>query len=190
MGPDEVFPGATAFKLHDTFGFPRELTEEILTERGIMLDLDEFHRMMEEQRDRARRSYKGGDAAAKADAYRSLLSGVEGSEFVGYETDPKMMRDQVAATYRDLHRRVQKLGDTLWERKIDVKPLLIQGPTVELILETAERSASDMIVLGSHGRGGISRMVLGSVSEGVVRRAQCPVLIVPAVQAKSQIVAG
>jgi len=87
MGPDDVFPGATAFKLHDTFGFPRELTEEILTERGIMLDLDEFHLMMEEQRDRARRSYKGGDAAAKADAYRSLLSGVEDSEFVGYEIE-------------------------------------------------------------------------------------------------------
>jgi alanyl-tRNA synthetase len=87
MGPGDVFPGATAFKLHDTFGFPRELTEEILTERGIMLDLDEFHHMMEEQRARARRSYKGGDAAAKADAYRSLLSGVEGSDFVGYEVE-------------------------------------------------------------------------------------------------------
>ena len=58
-------PEPTAFKLHDTYGFPRELTEEILAERGIELDLAEFDRMMTEQRDRARRHYKGGDAATQ-----------------------------------------------------------------------------------------------------------------------------
>ncbi len=82
-----VFPGAAAFKLHDTYGFPRELTEEILTEKGIELDIEEFHRMMEEQRARARRHYKGGDAAALADAYRSLLSGVETTDFSGYRVE-------------------------------------------------------------------------------------------------------
>jgi alanyl-tRNA synthetase len=85
MESGDVFPGATAFKLHDTYGFPRELTEEILSEKGIELDLEEFHRMMAEQRERARRHYKGGDAAAQAEAYRALLSGVEVTEFVGYE---------------------------------------------------------------------------------------------------------
>ena len=85
MESGDVFPGATAFKLHDTYGFPRELTEEILLEKGIELDLEEFHRMMAEQRERARRHYKGGDAAAQAEAYRALLSAVEATEFVGYE---------------------------------------------------------------------------------------------------------
>ncbi|HSF85048.1 MAG TPA: alanine--tRNA ligase, partial [Acidimicrobiia bacterium] len=82
-----VFPGAAAFKLHDTYGFPRELTEEILSEKGIELDIEEFHRMMGEQRERARRHYKGGDAAALADAYRSLLSGVDTTEFSGYRLE-------------------------------------------------------------------------------------------------------
>jgi len=87
LGSGAVFPGAAAFKLHDTYGFPRELTEEILSERGIDVDLEEFHRMMSEQRERARRHYKGGDAAAQAEAYRALLSGVEGTVFVGYERE-------------------------------------------------------------------------------------------------------
>jgi alanyl-tRNA synthetase len=87
MEPGEVFSGATAFKLHDTYGFPRELTEEILTERGIRLDIEEFHRMMEEQRERARRHFRGGDEAARADASRTLLRGIDGTTFVGYEAE-------------------------------------------------------------------------------------------------------
>jgi alanyl-tRNA synthetase len=83
----DVLPGATAFKLHDTFGFPREVTEEILAERGLALDAEEFEEMMDAQRERARRAFKGGAAASAADEYRRLLSGIEGSEFVGYETD-------------------------------------------------------------------------------------------------------
>ncbi len=85
LTPGQTFPGSAAFRLHDTYGFPRELTEEILSEKGIELDLEEFHRMMDEQRARARRHYKGGDAAAQADAYRALLGGIETTEFVGYE---------------------------------------------------------------------------------------------------------
>ena len=87
LEPGAVFGGAAAFKLHDTYGFPRELTEEILAERGIQLDLDEFHRMMDEQRERARRHYKGGKAVEVAEAYRSLLRGVDTTEFSGYTTE-------------------------------------------------------------------------------------------------------
>ena len=105
-------------------------------------------------------------------------------DFVGYEFDPPALRDQVAAKYRDLHRKIQDLGNEMWDRKIDVKSLLIQGPTVEAILGEAQHTHSDLIIMGSHGRGGISRMVLGSVSEGVVRGAKCPVLIIPAKEAK------
>nr|MDJ0961679.1 alanine--tRNA ligase [Acidimicrobiia bacterium] len=82
-----VFSGATAFKLHDTYGFPRELTEEILAEKGIQLDLAEFNRMMKEQQERARKHHKGSDAAAKAEAYRILLQGVDVTEFTGYTAE-------------------------------------------------------------------------------------------------------
>jgi len=85
LEPGAVFSGATAFKLHDTFGFPREVTEEILAERSMELDIEEFERLMDEQRARARLHYKGGEAAELADAYRSLLRGVDATEFSGYE---------------------------------------------------------------------------------------------------------
>jgi alanyl-tRNA synthetase len=87
MDGDAVFSGETAFKLHDTYGFPRELTEEILAEKGIQLDLAEFNRMMAEQQERARRHHRGGDAVARAEAYRILLRGVDLTEFTGYESE-------------------------------------------------------------------------------------------------------
>ena len=87
LDPGASLPGETAFKLHDTYGFPKELTEEIVLERGFVVDLSDFDRMMEEQQERARAAYKGGEAAAEADAYRSLLNGVEPTEFIGYERE-------------------------------------------------------------------------------------------------------
>ena len=61
---------------------------------------------------------------------------------------------------------------------MDVEAIVIQGiPFVEIISTSREKEI-DMIVMGSHGRTGISHMMLGSVSEKVVRKAPCPVLIV------------
>ncbi len=54
--------------------------------------------------------------------------------------------------------------------------LVKQGPTWQTITETATEAAADLIVMGSHGRHGISRALLGSVAEKVVRMAHCPVL--------------
>ena len=78
-----VLAGAEAFKLYDTFGFPVDLTKEIAAEKGIDVDEDEFARLMDEQKVRARENRKagGGWSAAAAD----LLSDVEKTEFVGYE---------------------------------------------------------------------------------------------------------
>ena len=55
--------------------------------------------------------------------------------------------------------------------------MLIGTPAAE-ILALAEREKAELIVMGSHGRGGLARIILGSVAEIVVRRAKCPVLIV------------
>ena len=92
LEPGSMLSGETAFKLHDTFGFPKELTEEIVSERGFAVDLAEFNTMMESQRERARAAYKGADAAARADAYRTLLAGVETTEFIGYDREAGLGR--------------------------------------------------------------------------------------------------
>jgi nucleotide-binding universal stress UspA family protein len=56
--------------------------------------------------------------------------------------------------------------------------LLKEGDPVVEILRATDETECDLITIGSHGRGGLSRLVLGSVAEGVVRDVRCPVLIV------------
>ncbi|MBP7275488.1 MAG: alanine--tRNA ligase [Kiritimatiellae bacterium] len=78
-----VFPGAQAFKLYDTYGFPLDLTRMMAAEQGLTLDEHEFARHMEEQRARARAARKGGDAR-EADVCAALIARGARSEFVGY----------------------------------------------------------------------------------------------------------
>ena len=61
---------------------------------------------------------------------------------------------------------------------MEVEALVVQGIPFAEIISTAKENEIDMIVIGSHGRTGISHMMLGSVSEKVVRKAPCPVLTV------------
>jgi nucleotide-binding universal stress UspA family protein len=55
------------------------------------------------------------------------------------------------------------------------------GDLVETIIEQAERESSDLIIMATHGRSGISRALPGSVTERVLREARCPVMTIPAV---------
>ena len=77
--------GSAAFTLHDTYGFPLELTEEIVAERGIGIDREGFDADMAEQRRRAKEGRKSNAADAdQMDAYRDLTELFGATEFVGY----------------------------------------------------------------------------------------------------------
>lgn len=101
-------------------------------------------------------------------------------DFVGYDVGPETERQAVAERLRREHRELQALADGLRETGLDATALLIQGATVEKLLEEARRLNADMMVLGSHGRGAVGRVLLGSISEGVVRGADFPVTVIPA----------
>jgi alanyl-tRNA synthetase len=81
-----TFPGSIAFQLHDTYGFPIEVTREIVEERGLTLDLAGFESSMEAQRKRARRAQKGGDVLQDA-IVRFARSTNHATEFKGYERE-------------------------------------------------------------------------------------------------------
>jgi alanyl-tRNA synthetase len=81
--PGGVLPGSTAFVLHDTYGFPVDLTAEVAEDAGLTLDRDEFGRLMQEQRRRAREAYSAGSSATEV--YRELLGKLTPTEFFGYE---------------------------------------------------------------------------------------------------------
>lgn len=101
-------------------------------------------------------------------------------DFVGYDTGPDVVRDQVAAEFRREHRELRDLAETIAASGVDVTPLLIQGATVETILAQAEHHDAELIVMATHGRGVMYQMFIGSVSEGVLHKSTRPVLMVPA----------
>ncbi len=86
-GGEGRLAGDIAFKLHDTYGFPIELTTEIATERGVEVDTAGFEVEMQAQRGRARAAWTGGDEATTAEVYRRLADGIGLTEFVGYEEE-------------------------------------------------------------------------------------------------------
>ena len=81
----ETFSGEVAFKLYDTFGFPLDLTEDMLKGENLKLDSAKFDALMLEQRTRAKAAWKGsGDAANEGD-FKTLLEKFGKNEFTGYE---------------------------------------------------------------------------------------------------------
>ncbi len=73
---------------------------------------------------------------------------------------------------------LEKLAARARERGVDVSVALRQGHPWRQIVEVAKESKADMIVMGTRGRTGVARMLMGSVAERVVRTAPCPVLTV------------
>jgi len=83
-----VLPGAVAFRLHDTYGFPIDLTVELAAEYGVRTDLAGYQDSLAEQRDRSRSHTKSGmaEAALAASRYAEILGRTGATEFLGYET--------------------------------------------------------------------------------------------------------
>jgi len=99
--------------------------------------------------------------------------------FVGYETGPQVVRDQVAHTFRQEHEKLHEHAEALRAAGVKTTALVVQGPSSETILKEAKKLEVDLIIIGSHGHGAILQVLMGSVSEGVIRGATCPILVVP-----------
>ena len=85
LNTKEVFSGEVAFKLYDTFGFPLDLTEDMLKSHDLALDSEKFEELMLEQRTRAKAAWKGsGDDAVHGD-FKELLEKFGENVFVGYD---------------------------------------------------------------------------------------------------------
>ncbi|MFW5606595.1 MAG: alanine--tRNA ligase [Campylobacter hyointestinalis] len=82
----KTFSGEVAFKLYDTYGFPLDLTADMLREKGLSVDEAKFDELMNEQKARAKASWKGsGDAAKESGDFKALLEEFGENEFIGYE---------------------------------------------------------------------------------------------------------
>lgn len=78
---------------------------------------------------------------------------------------------------------LQSATDRAKNGAVECERVIEEGPCVDTILEVARDHKADVIVIGSHGRGGIARALLGSVAEGVLRHTRIPVLVTRAATA-------
>lgn len=82
----EKFSGEVAFKLYDTYGFPLDLTQDMLRDKELLVDINRFDELMTEQRNKAKAAWKGsGDSSTEGD-FKKLLEKYGKNEFVGYNT--------------------------------------------------------------------------------------------------------
>jgi nucleotide-binding universal stress UspA family protein len=114
----------------------------------------------------------GGEVVLLHVAYgRSLFHGGVGSTSLS-AADEAELREQAEADLAELAREFDPEGRLVRAREV------AEGDARDAILEAARARGADLIVMGTHGRSGVARRLLGSVAESVVRHAGCPVLVV------------
>ncbi|MCH9741062.1 MAG: alanine--tRNA ligase [Epsilonproteobacteria bacterium] len=108
----DTFNGEVAFKLYDTYGFPLDLTEDMLREKNIQLDIDAFDRKMDAQKAQSKAGWKGtGDAATTGD-FKELKESFGDNEFVGYTTTTS--KATVLALLDENFKRVEAINGKGW----------------------------------------------------------------------------
>ena len=84
---DKVLPGETAFKLYDTYGFPLDLTEDILKNKSLTVDNDKFNSLMKQSRELAKKNWRGSGDSVVDDLWFDIKDKISATEFLGYETN-------------------------------------------------------------------------------------------------------
>ncbi len=84
---DKVLPGEVAFKLYDTYGFPLDLTQDILKNKSLQIDSKKFDDLMKKSRELAKKNWKGSGDSAVDDIWFAIRDKLGATEFLGYETD-------------------------------------------------------------------------------------------------------
>lgn len=100
-------------------------------------------------------------------------------EFVGYEVGPQYVRDVLAKDLREEHKLLQHFSSQLKERNIDAEGLLVQGTTIETIVQLTKKLTIDLIVIGKHKHGFFHKTFMVSTDESLIELSNVPVLVVP-----------
>ena len=100
-------------------------------------------------------------------------------DILEFKVDPLAARETLAKKFHNEHCQIQEIANRLRKAGLDATALLVHGSTVEAILKEASDLDVDMIVVGTHGRGAMYQLLVGSVSEGVLRKSRYPVLVIP-----------
>ena len=168
----KALTGDVVFKLYDTYGFPTDLTEDILRGRGLSYDREAFDACMREQAERARAAWKGSGESAPAEVYGPIAAR-GGGEFVGY--DALEARGKVIALLRDgveVERAAE--GDRV-EVVVERTPFyaesggqvgdtgVISSEAARIEVDDTQRPVEGLIV--HHGRVGLGQIQVGDEVE-------------------------
>lgn len=166
---EKVLSGANAFKLYDTYGFPIDLTQEILEENGFSIDQEGFTKAMEEQREMARKArkvtnYMGADVTV----YESIDPAIS-TQFVGYDTLTTDAKVTVLTTETELTEALSdgEIGTIIVEKTPFYATMGGQQGDKGIILsESGEFVVEDTIKLHGDKVGHIGRMTKGMIKVG------------------------
>lgn len=119
-----IFSGEVAFKLYDTYGFPLDLTEDMLKEQNLCVDVNKFEELMSEQKSRAKNAWRGSGDEIKNGDFASILEEFGENKFVGYENNS--YDSKILALLDSNYKRVDKLNGSGYIF-LDSTPLYAEG---------------------------------------------------------------
>lgn len=100
-------------------------------------------------------------------------------DFVGYEAGPQYIRDMKAEEFRDEHRNLQNICELFIDKEIESEALLIQGSTVETLIEEVKKLQADLLIVGTHKHGFFYNLLSENVSLELLKKAEIPFLAIP-----------
>ena len=130
------------------------------------------------------------DLSAAGVRYACQLAKDTGAEIIIFNVD--VLDESNRVDKRELEQHKKRLGDFVAEKVADagaglkMRQLVDAGQPFGAIVDCAEKEGVDLIVMSSHGRTGLSRMLIGSVTDKLLRAARCPVLVVPMQKQESE----
>ena len=174
-----LLPGSTAFLLHDTYGFPLELTEEIAAERQVVVDIEGFTSEMSQQRERAKAARKGaGIDEDRVEIYRDLIDRYGPTEFTGYVDDSSTA--QVLAVVPVTPSDHAEAEVPMWEIFLNRTPFYAEsggqiGDTGVIASDTGQAQVLDTTFALPNLRRHLVKMTSGTITPGQTVQAHIDV---------------
>ncbi|PKN69201.1 MAG: alanine--tRNA ligase, partial [Deltaproteobacteria bacterium HGW-Deltaproteobacteria-10] len=172
-----VLPGSLIFKLYDTFGFPTDLTADIVKRDGLTLDNDGFETEMEQQRERARGAWKGSGEEAIGECYLKLSSSGIATDFCGYEGVVRA-ESQIIAIIMD-GKTVESLAEGQ-EAEIVLETTAFYGESGGQIGDTGYLEGKDFVFVVQDTKKPVEKLFVhkGIVQKGIIKTGDKVHLIV------------
>jgi len=110
--------------------------------------------------------------------FASMLQGIVGG-IIMTPLNYEVLREELAVKLKNKHKKMLEIKQKLSNEKVNVKASFLEGKVSEVILSQVKEYAPDMIIMGSHGHGYMTKVLLGSITMSVLKHVKCPVMIVP-----------